>query len=66
MLEEAEHGYGARMMSVGVHSRWSGQPGRASGLRDFIEYALRRDGVRFMRRIDIADFWAATFPPATA
>jgi peptidoglycan/xylan/chitin deacetylase (PgdA/CDA1 family) len=66
LLDETEHGGGARMMSVGVHSRWSGQPGRASGLRDFIEYALQRDGVRFMRRIDIADFWAATFPPPTA
>jgi peptidoglycan/xylan/chitin deacetylase (PgdA/CDA1 family) len=66
MLEEADGGYGARMMSVGVHSRWSGQPGRASGLRDFIEYALQRDGVRFMRRIDIAEFWAAAFPSATA
>lgn len=64
MLEEAEHGYGARLMSVGVHSRWSGQPGRASALRDFIEYALGRKGVSFMRRIDVAQFWAETFPPA--
>ena len=50
-------------MSVGVHSRWSGQPGRASALRDFIEYALGCDDVAFMRRIDIAEFWAATYPP---
>jgi peptidoglycan/xylan/chitin deacetylase (PgdA/CDA1 family) len=64
MLEEAQQGYGARLMSVGVHSRWSGQPGRASALRDFIEYALRQEGVRFMRRIDVAQFWTATFPPA--
>jgi len=64
MLEEARQGYGARLMSVGVHARWSGQPGRASALRDFIEYALRQDGVRFMRRIDVAQFWTATFPPA--
>jgi len=64
MLEEAQQGYGARLMSVGVHARWSGQPGRASALRDFIEYALRQEGVRFMRRIDVAQFWTATFPPA--
>jgi hypothetical protein len=51
------------MMSVGVHSRWSGQPGRASALRDFIEYALSQQDVAFMRRIDIAEFWAAAFPP---
>jgi hypothetical protein len=65
LLEEARHGYGARLMSVGVHSRWSGQPGRASAVRDFIEYALGQDGVRFMRRIDIAEFWTKAFPPAS-
>jgi hypothetical protein len=63
LLEEAEHGYGSRLMSVGVHARWSGQPGRASAVRDFIEYALQRDGVSFMRRVDVARFWTETFPP---
>ena len=66
MLDEAVHGYGARLMSVGVHSRWSGQPGRASALRDFIGYALACEGVGFMRRADVAEFWTATFPPAGA
>jgi hypothetical protein len=65
LVEELGHGCGARMMSVGVHARWSGQPGRASALRDFIDYALAQKNVSFMRRIDIAGFWAATFPPAT-
>src|SRR5579859_2936592 len=64
LLEEARGGLGGRMMSIGVHSRWSGQPGRASGLRDFIEYALSQPGAAFMRRIDIAEFWAATYAPA--
>ena len=63
LLEELAHGGGARMMSVGVHARWSGQPGRASALRDFVDYALQQKNVSFMRRIDIAGFWAATFPP---
>jgi peptidoglycan/xylan/chitin deacetylase (PgdA/CDA1 family) len=63
LLEEAENGCGARLMSVGVHSRWSGQPGRASAVRDFIDYALGREGVCFMRRIDVAEFWVKTFPP---
>ena len=63
VLEEARAGLGGRMMSVGVHSRWTGQPGRASALRDFIEYATGHDDVAFFRRIDIADFWTATFPP---
>ena len=63
LLEEARDGRGGRLMSVGVHSRWSGQPGRASALRDFIEYALGCDDVAFMRRIDVAEFWAAAYPP---
>jgi hypothetical protein len=63
MLEEAGNGYGARLMSVGVHARWSGQPGRASAVRGFIEYALGREGVRFMRRIDVAEFWIKDLPP---
>ena len=63
LLEEARAGLGGRLMSVGVHSRWTGQPGRASALREFIEYATGHDDVAFFRRIDIADFWAATFPP---
>lgn len=66
LLEEAEQGHGARLMSVGVHSRWSGQPGRASALRDFLDCALQQEGVSFMRRIDVARFWAAAFPPAAA
>jgi len=65
MLDEARRGHGARLMSVGVHSRWSGQPGRASAVRDFIEYALGQDGVRFMSRIDVAQFWTTAFPPAS-
>jgi len=64
LLEELAQGGGARMMSVGVHTRWSGHPGRASAVRDFIDYALAQKNVSFMRRIDIAGFWAATFPPA--
>ncbi len=63
LLEEARGGLGGRLMSVGMHPRWSGQPGRASALRDFIEYALGCDDVAFMRRIDVAQFWAATSPP---
>jgi peptidoglycan/xylan/chitin deacetylase (PgdA/CDA1 family) len=63
LLDEARHGYGARLMTVGVHARWSGQPGRAAAVRDFIDYALGQDGVRFMRRIDVAEFWTRAFPP---
>jgi hypothetical protein len=63
LLEEARESGGGRLMSVGVHSRWSGQPGRASALRDFVQYALGSPDVAFMRRIDVAEFWAANFAP---
>ena len=65
LLDEAGRGYGGRLMSVGIHSRWSGQPGRASAIRDFIDYALQREAVSFMRRIDIARYWQTTYPPPT-
>jgi peptidoglycan/xylan/chitin deacetylase (PgdA/CDA1 family) len=48
-----------RMMSIGLHPRWIGQAGRASALRDFIEYALEKGDVWFARRIDIANWWIA-------
>lgn len=60
LLEEAIGTGVGRMMSVGVHSRWSGQAARASALRDFIGYAKSLEGVRFMRRLDIAEYWMGT------
>ncbi len=46
-----------RMMSIGLHPRWIGQPSRASALRDFIEYALGKGKVWFAKRVDIANWW---------
>ena len=57
LCDEAARGYGARMMTVGLHERWSGQAGRATAIRDFIEYVQSRPDVRFMRRLDIATWW---------
>ena len=56
LLLEAEE-VGGRMMTIALHARWSGQPARAAGVRELVEYALSRPGVRFMRRLDIARFW---------
>jgi peptidoglycan/xylan/chitin deacetylase (PgdA/CDA1 family) len=53
LLREADS-TGPRMMSIGLHSRLVGQPARASALREVIEHALSRDGVRISRRCDIA------------
>jgi sugar phosphate isomerase/epimerase/peptidoglycan/xylan/chitin deacetylase (PgdA/CDA1 family) len=52
-------GHGARMMTVGLHERWSGQASRATAIRDFVEYVRSRPDVRFMRRLDIARWWLA-------
>jgi len=52
------------MMTVGVHSRWTGQPNRAVALKRFIEYVLASDHACFMRRVDIARFWIERFAPA--
>ncbi|WP_035258908.1 allantoinase PuuE [Actibacterium mucosum] len=53
----------AKMMSIGLHCRLIGRPGRAAALQRFIDYAQSHEGVWFPRRIDIADHWAATHPP---
>ncbi|MCM0018683.1 MAG: polysaccharide deacetylase family protein [Tagaea sp.] len=50
------------MMSVGLHMRLAGRPGRAEALRRFIEYVRTHDRVWICRRIDIARHWIATHP----
>ena len=51
-----------RMMSVGLHCRIVGRPGRFAALRRFVDYVLAHDKVWVARRIDIARHWAATHP----
>jgi peptidoglycan/xylan/chitin deacetylase (PgdA/CDA1 family) len=46
-----------KMMSIGLHPRWIGQPGRIRALRLFIEHALAKGDVWFARRVDIARWW---------
>ena len=53
-----------KMMSVGLHNRLIGRPGRIMGLKRFIDHAMGHEGVWFPRRIDIARHWAETHPPA--
>ncbi len=52
-----------KMLSIGLHCRLAGRPGRAKALADFFAHAKARDGVWFARRIDIAEHWAKTHPP---
>jgi putative urate catabolism protein len=53
-----------RMMSVGLHCRLAGRPGRTAALERFLDYALAHEGVWMPRRIDIARHWKSVHPPA--
>src|SRR5262245_20134347 len=55
-----------RMMSLALHDRLIGRPGRAHGLAKFLDYVLGHDRVWICRGIDIARHWIAHHPPATA
>jgi allantoinase len=48
-----------RMMSVGVHLRITGRPGRIAGLERFLDHAAAKPGVWFARRDAIAHAWRA-------
>jgi putative urate catabolism protein len=54
---------GGRMMSVGLHCRIIGRPGRAKGLDRFLAYLRGRDDVWITTRAEIARHWHATHPP---
>ncbi len=52
-----------KMMSVGLHCRLVGRPGRTAALKRFLEYIQSFDGVWTPRRIDVAEHWAKIHPP---
>lgn len=54
---------GGRMLSVGLHCRIIGRPGRAAGLDRFLAYVNDLDDVWVATRADIARHWRATHPP---
>jgi peptidoglycan/xylan/chitin deacetylase (PgdA/CDA1 family) len=56
------HAEGGRMMSVGLHCRLAGRPGRAAALARFLDYLATVDAVWVCRRIDIARHWREHFP----
>ncbi|TFW00450.1 allantoinase PuuE [Oxalobacteraceae bacterium OM1] len=51
-----------KMMSIGLHCRLVGRPGRAAALERFLDYVQSHDKVWVTRRIDIADHWRAVHP----
>ena len=50
-----------KMMSVGLHCRLAGRPGRATSVARFLEYVTSFDDVWLCRRIDIANHWIENF-----
>lgn len=59
----AEGAEGApKMLSIGLHCRLIGRPGRSAALKRAIDYMAGHDGVWFATRQQIAEHWAATHP----
>jgi allantoinase len=58
----AESATQPKMMSVGLHLRLIGRPGRAASLARFLDHVKTRPDVWICRRIDIARHWIATHP----
>ncbi len=59
----AEGSEGApKMLSIGLHCRLIGRPGKLAGLKKFIEYIQGFEGVWTPRRVEIAQHWAKTHP----
>lgn len=51
-----------KMMSVGLHQRLIGHPGRMAGLWRFLDHVQKHQDVWVARRLDIAKHWIATHP----
>ena len=58
----AEGATAPKMMSVGLHCRLVGRPGRIAALARFLDHVAAHDGVWLARRIDIARHWTARHP----
>jgi len=51
-----------KMLSIGLHNRIIGRPGRFAGLKRFIEYIQQHEGVWITTRENIAKHWLETHP----
>jgi allantoinase len=60
------HGLNApKMMSIGMHCRLLGRPGRITALQRFLDHIAAHDHVWVARRIDIANHWRSHHPDGT-
>ena len=60
LLSETDDG-SLRMMSIGLHHRISGRPGRIKSLKKFLEYVLKFKDIWICKRIDIAKHWIKNY-----
>jgi putative urate catabolism protein len=51
------------LMSIGLHPRIAGRPGRARALAGFLDYLMQHDRVWVCRRVDVARHWTTHHPP---
>ena len=51
-----------KMMSIGLHCRLIGRPGRIQSLKKFLDYVLKFNDVWICKRIDIAKHWIKNYP----
>ena len=59
----AEGATAPKMMSVGLHCRIAGRPGRFAALQRFFDYVMKHERVWICRRVDIARHWHQHHPP---
>jgi allantoinase len=50
------------MMTVGLHARLPGRPGRIGSLHKFLDYLQSHSQVWICRRDDLANYWAKNHP----
>ena len=52
-----------KMLSIGLHCRLIGRPGRAAALKRALDHMASHEGVWFATRLDIAEHWRKAHPP---
>ena len=51
-----------KMMSIGLHCRLIGRPGRIQSLKKFLDYVLKFKDIWICKRLDIAKHWIKNYP----
>lgn len=57
------HAEGGRMMSIGLHCRLAGRPGRTAALARFLDYVMSQEDAWITTRLDVANHWRERHPP---